>query len=119
MSVQVTQELGRNLVDVRVSGRLSRDDYKHFVPELERRISISGKINILLRMEDFHGWKAGALWEDIKFDLKHFADIRRLAMVGDKRWERWMAAFCRPFTTARIKYFDHSQIDQARSWVTG
>jgi hypothetical protein len=60
-------------------------------------------------MHDFHGWDAGALWEDAKFDLKHFADIERLAFVGEKKWEKGMAQFCRPFTKATIRYFDRSE----------
>jgi hypothetical protein len=119
MSVQVTENPDRHFVDVHVSGRLSRKDYQHFVPEIERLIRSSGKLNILFRMEDFHGWKAGGLWEDIKFDLRHFSHIRRLALVGDKRWERWMSFVCRPFTTAKIRYFDVREADQARTWVTG
>ena len=55
---------------------------------------------MLVRLHDFHGWTAGALWEDIKFDLKHFAHIERLALVGDRKWEAGMAVFCKPFTTA-------------------
>jgi len=35
-------------------------------------------------MTGFHGWDAGALWEDIKFDIKHFGDIERLADGRDK-----------------------------------
>jgi hypothetical protein len=117
MSVQVFEDSDRNVVSVRASGKLSREDYKKFVPRLEHLIRSSGKVNVLFLMEDFHGWKVGALWEDIKFDLKHFSDIRRLALVGDKRWERWMAAFCRPFTTARVRYFDRSRGEEARVWV--
>lgn len=77
-----------------------------------------GKIRVLFHMTDFHGWETAALWDDIKFDIKHFADIERLAMVGDKRWEQGMAVFCRPFTTATIRYFDQSQIDEARRWLS-
>jgi hypothetical protein len=68
-------------------------------------------------MTDFHGWEAAALWDDIKFDVQHFADIERLAMVGDRQWERGMAAFCRPFTTAAIRYFDAAHVDEARRWL--
>ena len=67
--------------------------------------------------QDFHGWSFGALWEDIKFDLKHFRDIDRLAMVGDRTWQKWMATFCRPFTSATIRYFDHDEITDAREWL--
>jgi hypothetical protein len=28
-----------------------------------------------------------------------------------------MAVFCKPFTTAKIKYFDVSELDAARAWL--
>ena len=108
---------GRNVLWVQASGKISQDDYQHFVPEVERLIANNGKIRILFEMRDFHGWEGGALWEDIKFDFKHFFDIEWLAMVGDMKWEEWMAQFCKPFTTAKIKYFDHAQEDEARAWI--
>jgi hypothetical protein len=49
--------------------------------------------------------------------LKHFSTIERLAMVGDKKWERGMSLFCRPFTTATIRYFDSSAMPEARAWL--
>ena len=27
-------------------------------------------------------------------------------MIGDKKWESGMAGFCKPFTGAKIRYFD-------------
>jgi hypothetical protein len=57
------------------------------------------------------------LWEDIKFDVKHFRDIERLALVGEKKWEEGMATFCKPFTTAEVRYFDRAQVDDAREWI--
>jgi hypothetical protein len=104
-------------LEVRVAGKLTKEDYQELVPIVDDQIRQFGKLRILFTMHDFHGWTAGALWEDTKFDLKHWKDIERLAIVGDKRWEQGMAAFCKPFTTAQIKYFDHSQLDEARAWL--
>jgi hypothetical protein len=28
-----------------------------------------------------------------------------------------MATFCKPFTKAKIKYFDIAELDAARSWI--
>jgi hypothetical protein len=72
---------------------------------------------MLVEMSDFHGWTAGALWEDIKFDAKHFKDIERLALVGHSKWEAGMAAFCKPFTTASVRYFDEQKAGDAKTWV--
>jgi len=30
-----------------------------------------------------------------------------------------MAVFCRPFTSAKVRYFDRSAIDEARTWIEG
>jgi hypothetical protein len=117
MAIELKEENGGKVLDVRVSGKLVKDDYEHFVPAVERLIQQHGKIRVLLEMTDFHGWDAKALWEDLKFDLKHFSDIERVAMVGDKRWQKGMAVFCRPFTTAKVRYFDHSQLSEARQWA--
>jgi stage II sporulation SpoAA-like protein len=119
MAIELRQEKSteHKIVVVRASGKLSKEDYERFVPELERLIKEQGKIRLLFEMRDFHGWEVVAVWEDIKFDLKHFADIERLALVGEKKWEEWMAKFCRPFTTAEIRYFDQSQAGEAQGWI--
>jgi hypothetical protein len=118
MGVELEQVPDRKThLTVRLSGKLTRADYAHFVPEIERVIREQGKVRMLVEMHDFHGWDMGALWEDTKFDLKHFRDIERLAMVGEKLWQKGMSEFCRPFTTARIRYFERDQLDQARAWL--
>src|SRR5262249_33887071 len=86
MSVQVREETGGKLLAVKISGKLTKEDYQHFVPVAERLIQQHKKIRILCQLQDFHGWEMGALWEDIKFDIKHFAHIERLALVGETRW---------------------------------
>ena len=102
MPVILADRDGDKGLEVRISGRLTHADYEQFVPAFERLVKKHGKIRVLFEMADFHGWDAVALWDDLKFDLKHFADIEQLALVGDKKWERGMAVFCRPFTTATM-----------------
>jgi len=117
MAIELTEHENGKILEVAVSGKLNADDYAVWVPKLEQLINQHGKVRILFVMHDFHGWTLSAMWEDLKFDLKHFRDIERLAMVGQTKWQQGMAAFCRPFTTAKIRYFDHDQIDAARAWV--
>lgn len=119
MAVELHEESDGKVMSLKLSGKLSKADYEQFVPEVEKCIKKHGKIRVLVHMHDFHGWEMAALWEDVKFDVKHFRDIERLAMVGDKKWESGMAVFCKPFTTASIKYFDVSKMDEATNWVKG
>jgi hypothetical protein len=107
------------VIEVTASGKLTKDDYEIFLPPIEKFIEQHGKISVLFRMQDFHGWKVGALWEDTKFDLKHFRNIQRLALVGESKWQEMMSKFCEPFTTANIRFFRPEQLDEARQWVRG
>jgi hypothetical protein len=61
--------------------------------------------------------EAGALWSEIKLDIRLFADIERLAVVGDKKWEQGMATFFKPFTKAATRYFDQADAAEARKWL--
>jgi len=117
MSVVLQEEHGGQVLYVHLTGKLTEDDYKRFTPEFERLIGEHGKIRVLMRMDDFHGWSAAALWEDIKLDFRHFSDVERIAMISDRAWEEGMAYFCKPFTTAEVRYFGHHEEDRARQWI--
>ncbi len=117
MSIELHEESGGKVLDIRLSGKLTKEDYESFVPVVERLIREHGKLRMLVRMHDFHGWTMGALWEDIKFDWRHFSDIERLALIGESKWEAGMATFCKPFTRATIRYFDEAKADEAVNWI--
>jgi len=115
--IEIIEASPAQLVEVHLTGKLEKEDYQTFVPEMERLIQEHGKIRLLVVLEDFHGWEAGALWEDVKFDVKHFNDIEKLAIAGEDRWEKGMANFCKPFTTAAVRFFPKNQLADARLWA--
>src|SRR5665213_770342 len=117
MPIQLNEENGGKILVVNISGKVVKADYPDFVSEFERLLRQHGKMRVLFNMTGCHGWDAGAAWEDIKFELKHFADIERLAMVGDKQWQHAMAVIFKPFTKATSRYFDHTDIAGARKWL--
>ena len=117
MPFQLNEENGGSILIIHISGKLVKEDYESFVPEFERLVRQHGKLHVLFDLTDLHGWDAGAMWADLKFDIKHFADIERLAVVGDKKWQLNMATFCKPFTKAAVRYFDHTDAVEARKWL--
>jgi hypothetical protein len=117
MPIQLHEETGGKLLVIRLSGKLVKADYAHLVPDFERLVQQHGKLRVLFDMSTFEGWDAGALWEDIKFDLKHFADIDRLAVVGERKWQHGITTCFKPFTQATVRYFDNSNAAEARTWL--
>jgi hypothetical protein len=117
MPIQINEENGGRICIIHVSGELVSADYEHLISEFERLVAQHGQLRVLFDMSDFRGWDAGALWEEIKFDIKHFGDIERLAAVGDRHWQQWLTEFCEPFTKATIRYFDRTDAAAARKWL--
>jgi hypothetical protein len=116
--IELLSGLPDNTVGFKLSGKLHDEDYKKFVPLIDAALAKSGKVRILAQFHDFKGWDMHALWDDIKFSTTHCTKIERIALVGDKTWEKWMAVVCKPFTMAKIKYFDVSQVDAATDWLS-
>jgi hypothetical protein len=117
MAIKLSEKNDGKILEVQVSGKLAHADYQQFGPEFDRLVKKHGKLRILFEMVDFHGWEAAALWDDVKLDMKHFSHIERLAIAGETKWEKGMSIFCRPFTTAKIRYFDRTDIAEARIWL--
>jgi hypothetical protein len=118
MPIQINEDSkdGKFLI-IRIHGVLTQADYEPFVREFEQCVRQHGKLRVLIDLVGFHGWEPAALWEEIKFDVRHLSDIERLAEVGNRQWQKLMVNFSRPFIKASIHYFDETQIAEARAWL--
>ncbi len=113
--VEILRDEG-NLVAVKLAGKLYDADYKQFVPVIQAAAE-KGKLHLLIEMQNFWGWDAQALWDDIQLDAQLSGKIEKLEFIGNQKWQAWMAKICKPFTRAEIQYFDVSQANEARAWV--
>ena len=113
----LSEQTDNNIVELKVSGKLTAEDYAVITPEVEQRMEKYDKIRLCIELHDFHGWTAGAMWEDLKFDFRHFNDIERIAVVGEDRWEKGMTMFFKPFTAATVRYFDNHRLEEAQNWI--
>lgn len=117
MPIQIIEENGGKILVLHVTGKVVKADYEECASHFERLVRQFGKLRVLFDLTGFQGFDAGALWEEIKFDIKHFADIERIAVVGDKKWQHGMTTFFKPFTKATLRYFDHADAIEARTWL--
>lgn len=116
MSVAI-HRLAEDALEINIQGTLTRQDYEQFAPLAEGQIQAHGKTNMVVRVDDFSGWSPVALWADLKFDVKHYSDIDRLALVGEADSRDWLEAVSKPLTGAEVRYFPEGELDEARTWV--
>lgn len=112
-SIQADQ----NIVYTIAEGKLEDEDYNRIIPLLEEKISTFGKIRWYFEMKDFHGWSVSALWKDLKFDFQNRNRFDRVAIIGDKKWEKGMTKLMKPFTDAEITFFKSEDREKAKYWI--
>jgi hypothetical protein len=116
--IEILPSPADGVIGFKMSGKLHDEDYKKFVPLVDAAVAEDGKVRLLAQFHDFHGWDAHALWDDVKFSTTHCTKIERIALVGEKTWEECMAKVCKPFTMAKVKYFDAADIGEAWKWLS-
>ena len=84
---------GDKTFGIKVGSTLTREDYKEIVPEIEQKIKQFGSIKLLMQIDGFKSIEPAALWEELKFDIKHHNDFEQIAIVGDEGWAKWSAKF--------------------------
>lgn len=107
----------KNIFAFRVSGKLTDDDYKSFLPRLDALIQEHGKLSLLFELDNFKGWDLDAAWDDLKYGREHEGDFERIAVVGEKHWHRWIVELADLLTSTDIRFFDRDDRQLAWDWL--
>ena len=100
-------------------GELDSSGYEDFVPAFESHVrSKVPPVPMLVELGPrFSGWSLAGLWEELKFDVEHAEVFGPIAIVGDKRWEKWGTELSNPFFSAEMRFFESARKQQAERWL--
>lgn len=115
--IEVLPSPADNIVAIRLSGKLERADYEHVVPLLESKIKQHGKVKLYGEVEDLTMPTISALWQDFKFDVKHYRDFSHIAAVGEPDWLSAMTKLAAPFVPAEVRVYDVAEKNDAMNWL--
>lgn len=118
MTVSISFEEG-NLVVIRGSGELKRDEVDQTKRQIYNYILANGEIYMLILIDEaFKSFEAFASWEDIEEDAVIQPNVKRLALVGDLRWRDQALLFLiTAVASFQIEYFKPEQEEFARVWL--
>jgi hypothetical protein len=117
--IEIRPESQGNILVLKATGKLTRRDYKEvLIPRLESIIHEHGKARLLLDMGDeFQGWKAMALWDDIHFGLKHRSDFEKMGVIAAPRWVGWMLKLGSVLISGELRTFSPTDRAAAVAWI--
>lgn len=117
MTVETTREPQGGCLHLRATGTLTAADYQQLAPLLTAHVDAHGSARLLIELQDFRGWTAGALWHDVHFTPAHADGVDRVAIVGDRARQQGLAPFCRAFPGAALRYFRSGERSAALRWL--
>ena len=111
-------ESSGSIVGYKVVGKVTAEDYQKLEPEVKTLVEkYDDNVCLLLNLQEFAGEEAKAWLPDLKFG-HHFHDkIAKMAIVGDKRWEKWLTSLADPFYAKDAKFFHPEETDKAWAWL--
>ncbi|MHB9140028.1 MAG: SpoIIAA family protein [Victivallaceae bacterium] len=105
------------LVAVKVSDKLTKDEFLQVKTELEKNISQYGKFRFLVEASDLKVPEAGFFVEDFKFIIHNHQYAEKVALIGDKRWEKIWMEFIKLITSVNAIFFDSCEQEKAWKWI--
>jgi catechol 2,3-dioxygenase-like lactoylglutathione lyase family enzyme len=105
MAITSLDRSAGNTLGFEVSGDVTKADYQVLTPAVAAAVSQHGTVNLLLDLTGFHWEKASAWGADLHFGHEYHNKIGRMAIVGDKNWEKHLASICSPCYAAHMRPF--------------
>ena len=115
--IEKMAESSGNVLGYKFTGTVTVDDFKKMEPEVEALVLKEGNVRILFNLTGFKWEKIDALVADLKFGHKFHEKIQKLAVIGDKTWEKWITQLAFRFYAKEARYFTSADTAKAWSWL--
>lgn len=106
-----------NAIGFKAVGSITKEDYALLTTELENLVSEAGSLRLLLDLQAFEGEDSKAWGADLKFGHEFRKKIEKMAIVGDKKWQKWLTSLADPFYAREARFFSITDRDSAWAWI--
>lgn len=116
ISLETTTD-NSTLLRIKVSGKLTHQDYMTIIPKIDTIIANAKgtKVNAYIDAIDLDGWEFKALLDDIKLGLKHRKAFNNIAIYSHKKWIEILSKIGSWFISGEVKHFKKSE--HALDWI--
>lgn len=117
MTLGYTEYADDIVVEVRLDGRINRDEYDACIEKLQDFIDAHGTIRMVEIIDSFTGFDPSTLWEGLKFDFRNIKHISHVAVVSDIGWISPASKAAGALISTQLRTFDTAHLGAAREWV--
>lgn len=106
-----------DLFYIKFSGLITKKDIDYIEPMIAKTINKFKQINILAHLKEIKGYTASGFISNIFSFCKYKNIFKHIAIVGDSDNQRKISEKLIKTFVNDIKYFDISQLEEAKIWV--
>jgi hypothetical protein len=107
-----------DVITVCLLGKLDPSAYDGVNEEIDNVMSHAKHVRLVLDLREFDGWSGiSALGDHLSLVREHYRVPKRIAIVGDKIWQKMAGKIMAKFVNAQTKFFDSSDYDGAVAWI--
>lgn len=118
--IEVLQDMPVGVAGIRVSGRVTADDFHQFKPTLDQMLDTDEIRFVEVIGPDYEGFGPGGLLADVKqgvSTVKHLRAFTRTAVVTDKEWIAHTLHALAWMIPGEVALFGLDQLDAAKQWA--
>ena len=120
--IEVLQDMPDGVSGIRVSGRVTADDFHQFKPTLNTMLDSDEIRFVEVIGPDYEGFGPGGLLADVKqgfSTLKHLRAFTRTAIVTDISWIAHAMHALAWMIPGEVALFGLDELDAAKDWAAG
>ncbi len=117
LSIGIERTNHQFFLSLKAQGTLTHEDYETITPLIDSALAevTEPKVKALIDGTELEGWELRAAWDDFKLGLKHGNEFEKVAIYGNKDWQKIAAKIGRWFVSGEVKYFD--RCEDAIAWL--
>jgi len=117
MSIAITS-INDGVLTYQVTGLLTHAEVAALQQRAAEIIQKQGTVSFLVLVSDFEGFDKAGDWGDVSFQFENDAFIKKIAIVGAKKWEELALLFtAKGIRSVAIEYFLPEEETKARAWL--
>lgn len=106
-------------IQVQLLGKLEPSAYDAVSEEIDTLMSGATPVRLLIDLRQFDGWSGlAALGDHLSLVHEHRRVPQRIAVVGDRAWQRLAERVASRFVNARTMFFDADDYPGAEAWIS-
>ena len=115
LRVSESEQAGTPMAKLQLQGQLAEGEYDQLAQRFAELIHRYGDVDLLVDTYELAGYTPQTLWHDMRFTSQHRNDFRRVAVVSDATWQKWLVNLAEPIVEGDVAYFTDYQ--KAERWL--